>query len=250
MERIWRLRCSPRWKHLPQPSTWQMYNRVSFWSVGVRLNSWVLAWVGTRRPLLFFVKLGIGVGSVARERGRRGSCSCRSSDTGEACQNVIWCALAGSLEDALTDPSEGWRVTGGLGLGEEELLVRSSTCSTATSKGFFGFFRLVVAFLGATLKWASSGVRRFSTIPVCKRVCGRLGVEHVGRREVFPSSVESTLCLNTSNIWEPERARDYTDTYLCLPQSDSIGLGVVHSSLRLHNILRAHRTWRRNWTKQ
>ena len=186
MERIWRLRCSPRWKHLPQPSTWQMYNRVSFWSVGDRLNSWV----GTRRPRLFFVKLGIGVGSVARERGKRGSCW--SSDAGEACQNVIWDALAGPFEDALTDPSEVWRVTGGLvELDGEELLVRASTCSMST--GFFCFFRPVVAFLGATWKRASSGVRRFSTIPACKRVCGRLGVERVGRGDVLPSSTESTF---------------------------------------------------------
>lgn len=202
---MWRLRCSPRWKHLPQPSTWQMYNRVSFWSVGVRLKSWV----GTRRPRLFFVKLGIGVGSVARERGKRGSCW--SSDTGEACQNVIWVTLVGSLEDALTDPTEVWRVTGGLELDGEELLVRASTCSSM-STGFFGFFRPVVAFLGATQKWASSGVRRFSTIPVCKRVCGRLVVERVGQKEVLPSSTESILCWKTSNM-RTQACSDQTKTY-------------------------------------
>ena len=38
--------------------------------------------VGTRRPRLFFVKLGIGVGNDARERGKRHSA--RSSDVGEA----------------------------------------------------------------------------------------------------------------------------------------------------------------------
>ena len=183
MDRIWRLRCSPRWKHFPQPSTGHIYNLVSFWSVVVRLDSFV----GTRRPRLFFVRLGTGVGSVARERGRRGSDSWWSSDVGEASQEIVWGASGWSLEVVLTDASEGWRVMmDSLGLDDDkELCVWVSDCSSVAVFLDFLLRAIVVCFLGSTQKCASSGVRRFSRIPACERVCGRLGTEWIEPREVL-----------------------------------------------------------------
>lgn len=71
MDRMCRLRCSPRWKHLPQFSTWHTYIRESIAAaplVLVLLPFPVVvesSFVGTRRPRLFLVRFGTGTGRFA-----------------------------------------------------------------------------------------------------------------------------------------------------------------------------------------
>ena len=100
------LRCSPLLKHFPQSSTWHTYPRAIFVGVtaaddssgtegGVISPDYEEA-VGTRRPRLFFVRLGTGTGGAVRIRGPRRSVVSNAVDE----SRNVYSAVTGGMPTA------------------------------------------------------------------------------------------------------------------------------------------------------
>jgi len=168
MDRICRLRCSPRLKHLPQPSTLHTYIRLFFTSIGASIASRV----GTRRPLLFFVKLGTGTGSIARERGPRRS-GAHPKDTTLSRKVKGWVELNGERFRVVDPESSRESVIG-------DSVLCPSWLSSASIGEDGGFFVAVLNLLRGTIDFwvedvvGSLGNRRLTILPVCERVRGRM----------------------------------------------------------------------------
>jgi len=200
MDRICRLRCSPRLKHLPQPSTLHTYILLSLTFIGAS----IACLVGTRRPLLFFVKLGTGTGSVARERGPRRS-GTHPKDT----------TLSRKVKGEVELNGEGFRVVDPES--SREVIGDSVLCpswlSSASIGGDGGFFVAVLNLLrGAIDFWvedvlSSLGNRRLTILPVCERVRGRMESSTAAKaicvsRISGPSTLDiAWVQISEENMW-------------------------------------------------